>query len=157
MGENHARFAGNNIWQVRYDDGGTTFVNHKDETTDPLPGTADERCVSNAWDLPITGWPVIKTFGLTGSGVIHAMYGGAVPRASGGFTVYRPWHWSLEGSDLDDGDVIAGRPDCIAAYEIEACDFTMVPMRDGVALRTHVYRPVAEGRYRCRCCAALTT
>ncbi|MFM1811842.1 MAG: Cocaine esterase, partial [Cyanobacteriota bacterium] len=23
----------------------------------------------------------------------------------------------------------------------------MVPMRDGVALRTHIYRPVAEGRY----------
>ena len=23
----------------------------------------------------------------------------------------------------------------------------MVPMRDGVSLRTHVYRPVAEGRY----------
>jgi hypothetical protein len=132
-GGNHARFAGNNIWQVRYEDGGTTFVNHKDETTDPLLGTDQERYVSNAWDLPCTGWPLAQTFGLTGSGVIHAMYGGAAPRSSGGFTVYRPWHWSLEGSDLYYGDVIGGRPDCVAAYEIDGCDFTM---RDGLPYPT---------------------
>jgi hypothetical protein len=65
--------------------------------------------------------------------VIHAMFGGAAPRASGGFTVYRPWHWSLEGSDLYFGDVIGGRPDCIAAYEIDGCDFTM---RDGLPYPT---------------------
>jgi hypothetical protein len=132
-GGNHARFAGNNICQVRYEDGGTTFVNHKDETTDPLLGTDQERYVSNAWDLPCTGWPLAKTFGLTGSNVIHCMFGGAAPRASGGFTVYRPWHWSLEGSDLYFGDVIGGRPDCIAAYEIDGCDFTM---RDGLPYPT---------------------
>jgi hypothetical protein len=132
-GGNHARFAGNNIWQVRYEEGGTTFVNHKDETTDPLLGTEQERYLSNAWDLPCTGWPLAQTFGLTGSGVIHAMYGGAAPRASGGFTVYRPWHWSLEGSDLYYGDVIGGRPDCVAAYEIDGCDFTM---RDGLPYPT---------------------
>jgi hypothetical protein len=132
-GGNHARFAGNNIWQVRIEDDGTTFVNHKDETTDPLLGTDQERFVSNAWDLPCTGWPLAHTFGLTGSGAIHAMYGGAAPRASGGFTIYRPWHWSLEGSDLYYGDVLGGRPDCIAAYEIDGCDFTM---RDGLPYPT---------------------
>jgi hypothetical protein len=132
-GGNHARFAGNNICQVRYEDGGRTFVNHKDETTDPLLGTDQERFVSNAWDLPCTGWPLAKTYGLTGSNVIHCMFGGAAPRASGGFTVYRPWHWSLEGSDLYFGDVIGGRPDCIAAYEIDGCDFTM---RDGLPYPT---------------------
>ena len=133
VGGNHARFAGNNIWQVRYEDGGTTFVNHKDETTDPLLGTDQERFVSNAWDLPCVGWPLAHTFGLTGSNVIHAMYGGAAPRSSGGFTIYRPWHWSLEGSDLYFGDLIGGRPDCIAAYEIDGCDFTM---RDGLPYPT---------------------
>ena len=132
-GGNHARFAGNNIWQVRYEDGGTTFVNHKDETTDPLLGTDQEHLLSNAWDLPQVGWPVTHTFGLTGTAAIHAMYGGAAPRASGGFTVYRPWHWSLEGSDLYYGDVIGGRPDCVAAYEIDGCDYTM---RDGLPYPT---------------------
>lgn len=124
-GGNHARFAGNNIWQVRIEDDGATFVNHKDETTDPVLGTDRERFLSNAWDLPQTGWPLVKTFGLTGSSVIHAMYGGAAPRASGGFTIYRPWHWSLKDTDLYYGDVLGGRPDCIAAYEIDGCDFTM--------------------------------
>lgn len=61
------------------------------------------------------------------------MYGGAAPRASGGFTVYRPWHWSLEGSDLFYGDVIGGRPDCVAAYEIDGCQFTI---RDGLPYAT---------------------
>jgi hypothetical protein len=132
-GGNHARFAGNNIWQVRYDENGTTFVNHKDEATDPLLGTDQERFLSNAWDLPQCGWPLVKTYGLTGSGVIHAMYGGAAPRASGGFTIYRPWHWSLEGSDLYYGDLLGGRPDCIAAYEIDGCDFTV---REGLPYPT---------------------
>ena len=132
-GGNHARFAGNNIWQVRIEDDGTTFVNHKDETSDPLFGTDQERYVSNAWDLPTTGWPLTKTFGVTGSGAIHAMYGGAAPRASGGFTVYRPWHWSLKDTDLYYGDILGGRPDCIAAYEIDGCDYTI---RDGLPYAT---------------------
>ena len=132
-GGNHARFAGNNIWQVRYEDGGTTFVNHKDENDDPLLGTDQQHLLSNAWDLPEVGWPVTHTFGLTGTNVIHAMYGGAAPRASGGFTVYRPWHWSLAGSDLYYGDVIGGRPDCVAAYEIDGCDYTI---RDGLPYPT---------------------
>lgn len=132
-GGNHARFAGNNIWQVRIEDDGATFVNHKDETSDPLFGTDQERFVSNAWDLPTTGWPLTKTFGVTGSGAIHAMYGGAAPRASGGFTVYRPWHWSLKDTDLYYGDILGGRPDCIAAYEIDGCDYTI---RDGLPYAT---------------------
>ena len=132
-GGNHARFAGNNIWQVRIENDGTTFVNHKDETSDPLFGTDQERFVSNAWDLPATGWPLTKTFGVTGSGAIHAMYGGAAPRASGGFTVYRPWHWSLKDTDLYYGDILGGRPDCIAAYEIDGCDYTI---RDGLPYAT---------------------
>lgn len=132
-GGNHARFAGNNIWQVRYEDGGTTFVNYKDENDDPLLGTDQQHLLSNAWDLPQVGWPVAHTFGLTGTAAIHAMYGGAAPRASGGFTVYRPWHWSLEGSDLYYGDVIGGRPDCVAAYEVDGCDYTV---RDGLPYPT---------------------
>lgn len=43
----------------------------------------------------------------------------------GGFTVYRPWHWSLENTDLYYGDLIGGRPDCIVAYEVDGCDFTI--------------------------------
>ena len=127
-GRDHEGDAGRSRWRRRLDD----------EEVLPLEdaavfGTEQERFVSNAWDLPCVGWPLAHTFGLTGSNVIHAMYGGAAPRSSGGFTIYRPWHWSLEGSDLYFGDLIGGRPDCIAAYEIDGCDFTM---RDGLPYPT---------------------
>lgn len=132
-GGNHARFAGNNIWQVRIEDDGGTFVNFKDGVSDPLVGTDREKFASTAWDAPYSGWPVTHTFGLTGSGVINVMYGGAAPRSSGGFTVYRPWHWCLADTDLYYGDLIGGRPDCIVAYEVDGCDFTM---KDGLPYPT---------------------
>ena len=124
-GGNHARFAGNNIWQVRLEEGGEIFVNYKDAVSDPLCGTNMEKFVSSSWDLPFSGWPTAKTFGLTGTHAINVLYGGAAPRSSGGFTVYRPWHWSLADTDLYYGDLIGGRPDCIVAYEVDGCDYTM--------------------------------
>lgn len=132
-GGNHARFAGNNIWQVRIEDHGKTFINYKDGASDPLAGTSRERYVSCAWDLPFSGWPVATTFGLTGTHAINVMYGGASPRSSGGFTIYRPWHWSLANTDLYYGDLVGGRPDCIVAYEVDGCDFIM---KDGLPYPT---------------------
>lgn len=124
-GGNHARFAGNNIWQVRIEEEGSTFVNYKDGVSDPLCGTSQEKYVSSIWDLPYSGWPVANTFGLTGTHAINVMYGGAAPRSSGGFTVYRPWHWCFADTDLYYGDLIGGRPDCVVAYEVDGCDFIM--------------------------------
>lgn len=122
-GGNHARFAGNNIWQVRIEQDGTRFINYKDGVSDPVVGTDREMFTSTAWDRPYSKRPVAQTFGLTGSLAVNVMYGGASPRSSGGFTVYRPWHWSLSNTDLYYGDLIGGRPDCIVAYEIDGCDF----------------------------------
>jgi hypothetical protein len=132
-GGNHARFAGNNIWQVRIEDNGTTFINYKDAVSDPVVGTDREKYVSSVWDLPYSGWPTAQTFGLTGTHAINVMYGGASPRSSGGFTIYRPWHWSLANTDLYYGDLVGGRPDCIVAYEVDGCDFTM---KDGLPYPT---------------------
>ncbi len=132
-GGNHARFAGNNIWQVRIEDNGSTFVNYKDAVSDPVMGTDQEKYVSSVWDMPYSGWPTAQTFGLTGTHAINVMYGGASPRSSGGFTIYRPWHWSLANTDLYYGDLVGGRPDCIVAYEVDGCDFTM---KDGLPYPT---------------------
>jgi hypothetical protein len=121
------------IIQGALENDGATFVNHKDGVSDPVVGTDREKHVSSSWDLPYSGWPLAQTFGLTGTHAINVMYGGASPRSSGGFTIYRPWHWSLANTDLYYGDLVGGRPDCIVAYEVDGCDFTM---RDGLPYPT---------------------
>jgi hypothetical protein len=45
-----------------------------------------------------------------------------VPRGTGGFTVYRPEHWSLAGSDLYYGDVFGGASR-IFGYEVDGLDY----------------------------------
>lgn len=124
-GGNHARFAGNMLWQIRMEDDGATFVVHKNSVTDPMAQSDTPQRTTDLWDSPTVGWPAAATFGLTGSGIVHVMYGAAAPRSSAGFTIYRPWHWSLEGTDLYYGDLVGGRPDCIVRYEVDGCDYTM--------------------------------
>lgn len=72
--------------------------------------------------------------GLTGLGGIYARYGSAVSRGSGGFTVYRPHHWSLADTSLGYGDVFGAAPVCVAAFEVDGCDYTF---RRGMPEPTH--------------------
>ncbi|MBF4514169.1 hypothetical protein ITJ66_16915 [Plantibacter sp. VKM Ac-2885] len=57
-----------------------------------------------------------------------------MPRASGGFTVYREDHWIFEGTDLQYGDVFGQAPVCIAAFEVDGADYTF---RRGLPYPTH--------------------
>lgn len=118
-----ARFGGNFLWQVRLEDDDTTQICHKDPTADPLFETDPSR-VTTAWDWPPIGRPGTETMGLTGLGGAYNRYGSAAARSSGGFTVSRPRHWAFEGTTLGYGDVFGGVPVCIAAFELDGCDYT---------------------------------
>lgn len=95
----------------------------KDPTADPIRETDPSR-LTTAWDAPEIGRPGAETMGLTGLGGAYIRYGSAVPRGSGGFTVYREGHWSLADTDLYYGDVFGQAPLCIAAFEVDGCDYT---------------------------------
>ena len=134
QGGNVARFGGNFIWQVRYEDDGRTQVCFKvDFENDPVIGTPDERRLSTYWDHPLVDRPGAQTMGTTGLGGVYHRYGAAAPRGAGGFTVYRPEHWSFADSDLYYGDILGGRPAYIAAFEVDGLDYTF---RDGQPFAT---------------------
>ena len=55
---------------------------------------------------------------------VYNRYGATTPRSSGGFTVYRPDHWALNGTDLYYGDNFGIAPICVAGFEMDGVDFT---------------------------------
>lgn len=118
-----ARFGGNFFWQVRLDAETNSQTCYKIPDLDPLYGVDNTR-VTTAWDWNPIQRPAAATMGLTGMGGIYARYGATTPRSSGGFTVYRPDHWALEGSDLYYGDVFGSAPIVIAGFELDGVDYT---------------------------------
>lgn len=117
-----ARFGGNFQWQIRLEEDAATQVCHWG-VDDPVEGTDEEPLLTGAWDDPRIGWPGAKTLGLTGNRGIYTRISGASPRASGGFTVYRPEHWAFAGTDLYYGDVF-GAAAGIVGYEVDGLDYT---------------------------------
>ncbi|MBP1822954.1 hypothetical protein [Mycobacterium sp. OAE908] len=115
-----ARFAGNYLWQVRLDLDEHTQTCFKDPRLDPVRGPR----VTTSWDAPEVGRPGAQTMGLTGFPGVYSRFGAASPRSSGGFTVYRPDHWVLAGTDLYYGDVFGGPPSCVGAFEMDGVDYT---------------------------------
>ncbi|OJY36946.1 MAG: hypothetical protein BGP06_14080 [Rhizobiales bacterium 65-9] len=129
-----ARFGGNFFWQVRLEDGGRTQVCYKElaGTHDPLLGTSAQRRVTACWEDELVDWPGARSLGLNGAYGIYAHVGGQAPRASGGFTVYRPEHWAFAGTDAYYGDILGG-DSRIFGYEVDGLDFTF---RDGLPYPT---------------------
>lgn len=125
-GGNAARFAGNFMWQIRIEDEGRRQVCYKNNcrTHDPLRGTPDQHLLTGAWETPEIGRPGSQTFGLHATRGMYSSWGGMVPRASGGFTVYRPDHWIFENCDLYYGDVI-GSKSKVFGYEVDGVDYTI--------------------------------
>ncbi|MEZ7124737.1 N,N-dimethylformamidase beta subunit family domain-containing protein [Nonomuraea sp. AD125B] len=118
-----ARFGRNFLWQVRLEEDDQVQVNYKVPQDDPL-FDSDPAKVTTAWDWPPIDRPAAATMGLTGLSGTYNRYGSAISRSSGGFTVYRPRHWALQDTDLGYGDVFGGAPICIAAFELDGCDYT---------------------------------
>ncbi len=133
-GGNVARCAGNFYWQIRLEDGGETQVCYKSEAhrRDPFASSNNKQRTTTNWEDPIIDWPGAKTFGLNASYGMYAHVGSQVPRSAGGFTVYRPDHWTLAGTDLYYGDVL-GAAAKILGYEVDGLDYTF---RDGLPFPT---------------------
>lgn len=122
-GGRFARFGGNYIWQVRMSEDGGQQSCYRVPQADPMT-EIDKTRVTTAWDWDEIGRPGAQTVGVTGFRGCYIRYGSAVPRASGGFTVYRPAHWALQGTDLSYGDVFGADPINIAAFEVDGLDYT---------------------------------
>jgi hypothetical protein len=133
-GGNVARFAGNFAWQIRLEDNGLTQVAYKDRAhdSDPIRNTDQKRRLTGLWEDPSVDWFGAETFGLNATYGVYAHVGVQVPRGTGGFTVYRPEHWALKGTDLYYGDDFGGEAK-IFGYEVDGLDYTF---RDGVPYPT---------------------
>ena len=116
-----ARFGGNFFWQTRLSPDLTTQTCYKTraEAEDPL-GSTDR--LTSYWDHPQAGRPAVATMGLTGSMGVYAGWSRCAAHGAGGFTVYRPDHWSLKGTGLGYGDVL-GASSKIFGYEVDGIDY----------------------------------
>jgi hypothetical protein len=111
-------------WQVRFERGGQSMAGYKftAPSEDPVLGSEHERRVTSLWSDPLIGRPETEMTGLTFARAGYARAGFALSRGIAGYTIYRPEHWSLAGTDLFYGDVI-GSEFALCAYETDGCDF----------------------------------
>ncbi|MEP7060583.1 MAG: N,N-dimethylformamidase beta subunit family domain-containing protein [Actinomycetota bacterium] len=129
-GGNAAILSGNTCyWQVRFEDDGRTMVGYKyGADDDPVIGTPNERLLTSAWVDRRIGRSEFSSIGLSFSRGGYSRYGRGTPRSSGGFTVWRPEHWAMEGANLSYGDAL-GQADTICAYEVDGCELQLVDGR----------------------------
>ena len=66
----------------------------------------------------------MASLGLTGSMGVYAGWSRCAAHGSGGFAVYRPGHWSLQGSGLGYGDVL-GAASKVFGYEVDGVELVM--------------------------------
>ncbi|MBL9052046.1 MAG: hypothetical protein JNK19_18175 [Tabrizicola sp.] len=116
-----ARFGGNFFWQTRLSADLTTQTCYKTraEAEDPL-GATDR--LTSYWDHPRARRPAVATMGLTGSMGVYAGWSRCAAHGAGGFTLYRPEHWSLRETGLGYGDVL-GAASKIFGYEVDGIDY----------------------------------
>jgi hypothetical protein len=130
-----ARLAGNFFWQIRLGDDGRTQTCHKytAHETDPAREDPTQRTrLTSCWDDRIIGRPGAQTFGTTATRGLYANCFAAAPRASGGYTVYRPTHWTLDHTDLYYGDQFGAAAN-IFGYEVDGLDYSI---RNGLPYAT---------------------
>lgn len=130
-----ARFAGNFLWQIRLEDEGRRQVCYKAraQSEDPVAGGPDKAYLTCAWEDRALNWPGATTFGVNGMRGVYSSWGGFAPRASRGFTLYRPRHWAFNGLDVHYGDVM-GAEAGIFAYEVDGLEYTF---HHGLPYPTH--------------------
>ncbi len=119
----HAAFLTGNtaFWQVRFERDGDRMVAFKAAVeSDPVMGTTDERRNTGIWSHHRTGRPENRMTGLSFTRGGYGRIAGATPASSGGYTVYRPRHWALEGTGLSYGDQL-GAAHALIGYELDGC------------------------------------
>lgn len=118
-----ARFAGNMVWQIRLEDNGTRQACYRLSAIDPEAARNPSRSTTY-WDSQSVGRPAASTFGLTGVWGGYHHFGTCSPRSSAGYTVYRPDHWCLSGTQLRYGDLLGAGGSRILAFEVDGVDYT---------------------------------
>ena len=117
-----AIFSGNTgFWKVRWEDEGRTLICHKwaGETAETVAPTE----ATHLWSHPMFGRPEAEITGLSFIFGGYHRLGLCAARGQGGYTVYRPEHWALEGADLFWGDVF-GDEVPLLGYENDGCAIT---------------------------------
>jgi hypothetical protein len=109
-----ARFGGNFFWQTQ------TCYKTRAEAEDPA-FHEDPRRLTSYWDHPQVARPATATMGLTGAAGVYAGWSRCAAHGSGGFTIYRPDHWSVADTGLGYGDVL-GADARIFGYEVDGID-----------------------------------
>jgi hypothetical protein len=130
-----AFFSGNTCcWQVRSEDDGRALTCWKQAYVfDPMFRTSDHKLLSTLWGHHLVDRPENQ---LTGVGFLWGGYQrshGQFMDGPGAYTVHRPEHWLLEGTDLERGDEFGG-DDTIVGYECDGCEMTW---KDGLPFPTH--------------------
>ncbi len=133
-GGNAAFFSGNDVcWQIRYEDGGDAFVAYKYRySEDPVYGTSEDRFLTSLWSDRRVGRPENRLTGVSSTRGGYVRMGLGVSHGSGGYTVWRPDHWALEGTGLRYGDLF-GAEDFVVAYEADGCELAL---EDGLPVPT---------------------
>lgn len=124
-GGNAARFAGNFLWQIRLEDEGNRQICYKYRAfgEDPLYQSGSQRFTTTFWEAAAVNRPGAQTFGLNASRGVYAGWAGCCPRGPGGFTVYRPEHWSFAHTGLGYADMF-GADSKVFGYEVDGLDYT---------------------------------
>jgi len=135
QGGHLARFGANLAWQIRLEEEGTVQVCYKEDAPekDPVSNTENKALLTAFWEGPQLGWNGAETMGLNALRGLFANVGHLAPRQGGGFTVYRPEHWALQGTDLCYGDQFGGEAN-IFGYEVDGLDYVI---RDGIPEPTY--------------------
>lgn len=135
-GGNAAFFSGNvACWQVRLGDDGATMTSYKYDARekDPVAGTERSDRLTGAWSDPIIGRPENLMTGVSFTRGGYSRVGYGAPRGSGAFTIWRPDHWVLEGTDLRYGDLL-GADSVVVGYESDGCELAID--KDGLPVPT---------------------
>ncbi|MER9076876.1 hypothetical protein NKH80_29800, partial [Mesorhizobium sp. M0904] len=119
QGGNVARLAGDFSYQIRmdYETSQQICYTAKAPERDPVYGTENNHLLTVDWEDPKVNWPGAETFGVNAvRGAAPIGFGNVGARAARGFTVFRPDHWSFDGTGLDYADMF-GDEDGIFGFE----------------------------------------
>lgn len=134
-GGNVAFFSGNTCcWQVRSEDDGRALTCWKQNYhQDPVYPTGEHALLTSLWSHYLAKRPENQ---LTGVGFLWGGYRkshGQFMDEPAEFTVHRPDHWALAGTNLKRGDVFGGK-DTVVGYECDGCE---LEWREGLPFPTH--------------------
>ncbi len=131
-------FSGNTMfWQVRIERSpeATNMVCHKYRAhlDDPVVATGHPESMSGMWADPLVGRPEWSFLGAGSAFGLYHRFGTAAARGVGGFVVYRPEHWLLDGTGLGYGDVL-GATHGVVGYETVGVPIQMDEFQQPIAV-----------------------